>query len=63
MARAMNGFQQHARHGDVLIFAPEVLAPSFYYARVFDCGRGGLKDESDRDKQTLLARERATAFF
>ena len=59
--RAMHGFLKHARPGDALIFAPELLAPSIYYGRVFSQPDGTLREESDRYAQSLvyarLARE------
>jgi len=52
--RAMAGFKRHASKGDVLIFAPELLQPDIYYARVFPDQQGRLTEESDRYAQALL---------
>ena len=55
--RAMAGFLQNAGKGDVLIFAPELLAGTYYYARLFPNARGELAEESDRYAEALqLAR-------
>jgi hypothetical protein len=52
--RAMQGFLQSAKAGDYLVFAPEILAPSIYYARQFTAPDGSLKEESDRYAQALV---------
>jgi len=52
--RAMRGFLKHALAGDVLIFAPELLAGTYYYARLFRDIHGKLVEESDRYAQALL---------
>lgn len=52
--RAMGGFLRHAGPGDFLIFAPEILAPFIYYARVFPGPDGQLREESDRWQQALV---------
>ena len=44
--RAMAGFLRWARPGDVLIFAPELLAGTYYYARLFPDSTGTLIEES-----------------
>jgi hypothetical protein len=60
--RAMEGFRTHAGRGDVLIFAPEVLTPKFYYARLVD--RGGMRtEEADRYAQALLCRDIARDLY
>jgi hypothetical protein len=46
--RAMQGFLNTARAGDVLVFAPELLHPEINYARVFRDTNGKLTEESDR---------------
>jgi hypothetical protein len=51
--RAMMGFIRAARPGDILIFAPELLAGTHYYARMFPNGSGALVEESDRYAQAL----------
>ncbi|MDF3127784.1 hypothetical protein P0Y35_01110 [Kiritimatiellaeota bacterium B1221] len=48
--RSMRGFKTHAGPGDVLIFAPELLSPTFDYAR---CDKHG-NEECDRYAQALL---------
>lgn len=59
--RAMSGFRKSAGPGDVLIFAPELLEGTYYYARLFPDAEGQLVEESDRfaEAKTLaqLARE------
>jgi len=50
----MLGFLRAARRGDVLIFAPELLTGSNYYARMFPNPSGQLLEESDRYAQALL---------
>mgnify|MGYP005848356673 CR=1 FL=1 len=55
---AMRGFLAEAGPGDVLIFAPELLQPSIFYARTFE-GR----EECDRWQQALLYAELARACF
>jgi hypothetical protein len=52
--RAMRGFLDHAKEGDVLIFAPELLSGTYYYARMFADARGKLVEETDRYQQALL---------
>ena len=61
--RAMRGFQSHAGPGDVLVFAPEILAPTYYYARVFRDSGGRFVEESDRYAQALLYRRVALDCF
>lgn len=61
--RAMMGFLQNAIKGDVLIFAPELLAGTYYYARKFPDASGLLKEESDRYAQAILLTELAHACF
>lgn len=60
---AMSGFIQHTAAGDVLIFAPELLTSSIYYARVFPDANGVLREESDRYAQALLYTEFARDCF
>jgi hypothetical protein len=52
--RAMAGFLKSAKPGDYLIFAPEILAPNIYYARMFPGPDGALREESDRYAQALV---------
>jgi hypothetical protein len=58
---AMSGFYRNACPGDVLIFAPELLAGTHYYARKFVDSNGNLREESDRYAEAqayaALARE------
>lgn len=61
--RAMRGFLANADRGDVLIFAPEILAPTYYYARVFRDSTGRFVEESDRYAQALLYRRVALEAF
>ncbi|MEX2607438.1 MAG: hypothetical protein WD708_08840 [Kiritimatiellia bacterium] len=51
---AMRAFKIHAGPGDVLIFAPELLASHIYYARVFLDAQGTLREETDRYAQARL---------
>jgi hypothetical protein len=51
--RAMSGFIRNAKRGDVLIFAPELLAGTYYYARKFPDSTGNLKEESDRYAEAM----------
>jgi hypothetical protein len=50
---AMQGFRAHAKSGDVLIFAPELLAGTYYYARCFPEPGRHLVEESDRYAEAL----------
>lgn len=61
--RAMVGFLSAAQPGDVLIFAPELLAGTYYYARQFPGAGGALHEETDRYAQALLYRELARSCF
>jgi hypothetical protein len=61
--RAMAGFIGAAHPGDVLIFAPELLAPTHYYARMFPQSSGELLEESDRYVQALLYKDLARTCF
>lgn len=61
--RSMAGFLETAQPGDVLIFAPELLAGTYYYARQFPNASGVLEEESDRYAQSLLYRDLARACF
>lgn len=61
--RAMMGFIRAARPGDILIFAPELLAGTHYYARMFPNGSGTLVEESDRYAQALLYNQVAGICF
>lgn len=61
--RAMLGFLRAAQPGDFLIFAPELLAGSHYYARKFPDHAGHLREESDRYAQALLYKQLARSCF
>jgi len=61
--RAMLGSLRAAVPGDVLIFAPEILAGAHYYARLFPDASGKLTEESDRYAQALLYQELARVCF
>jgi hypothetical protein len=60
---AMLGFLRSAHKGDVLIFAPELLPGTHYYARLFPDNSGRLAEESDRYAQALLLKDLARACF
>jgi hypothetical protein len=60
---AMAGFLRHAAPGDLLVFAPELLRASIYYARVFPGPDGTLREESDRYAEALLLNEIARDCF
>lgn len=61
--RAMQGFLANAGTGDILVFAPEILAPTYYYARVFRNQAGRFVEESDRYGQAILYRQIAVECF
>jgi hypothetical protein len=61
--RAMAGFLGGAGKGDVLIFAPELLSGTYYYARLFPDAAGQMKEESDRYAQAILLRDLARLCF
>lgn len=61
--RAMLGFLRNANLGDVLIFAPELLPGTYYYARLFLDASGQMVEESDRYAQALLYKDLAHACF
>jgi len=60
---AMRGFLSGAGSGDVLIFAPELLSGTHYYARLFPDASGRLVEESDRYAEALLYRDFARECF
>lgn len=51
---SMRGFLSSAGPGDHLIFAPELLAPDIYYARLVPDATGGLREEGNRWEQSLV---------
>jgi hypothetical protein len=61
--RAMLGFLRNAVHGDALIFAPELLASTHYYARLIPDVSGKLVEESDRYAQALIYKDLAQGCF
>lgn len=61
--RAMLGFLRTAGPGDVLIFAPELLSGTNYYARKFPDPSAQLTEESDRYAEALLYKDLAHACF
>jgi hypothetical protein len=70
--RCFDGFLATAGPGDQLIFAPELLPASldfggqrqdFNYARLFDNGDGGMREESDRWEQATLLWDIAARTF
>jgi hypothetical protein len=61
--RAMAGFLRNAGKGDVLIFAPELLSGTYYYARKFPDASGRLEEESDRYDQAILLKDLARICF
>jgi hypothetical protein len=61
--RAFAGFKQNAGPGDLLIFAPELLRPDIYYARVFPGAKGKLTEETDRYAQAKLYQQIARTLY
>jgi hypothetical protein len=61
--RAMCGFIRAASPGDVLIFAPELLSRTNYYARLVPDASGEPAEESDRYAEALLYKDLAHACF
>lgn len=61
--RAMVGFLANSQIGDSLIFAPELLPGTHYYARMFLHSSGHLIEESDRYAQALLYKSLARSCF
>jgi hypothetical protein len=61
--RAMQGFLRAAAPGDYLIFAPELLSGTYYYARLFPDCHGKLVEETDRYQQALLYQQMARGCF
>lgn len=61
--RAMVGFLRGAGRGDVLVFAPELLSATHYYARMFPGASDGLTEETDRYAQASLLKDLAHACF
>jgi hypothetical protein len=61
--RTMLGFLRNALPGDVLIFAPELLASTHFYARLVPNASGQFVEESDRYSQALIYKDLARACF
>src|SRR3984957_815991 len=61
--RAIAGFLRNAGKGDVLIFAPELLSGTYYYARKFSDASGQLEEECDRYDQAILLKDLARTCF
>jgi hypothetical protein len=61
--RSMAGFLRNAGQGDVLIFAPELLSGTHYYARKFPDASGQLKEECDRYAQAIVLKDLARFCF
>lgn len=61
--RAMRGFLRAAGPGDFLIFAPELLAGTHYYARLFPAADGVLSEESDRYREAIVYQQIARECF
>ncbi len=61
--RAMRGFLCAAGPGDFLIFAPELLAGTHYYARLIPAPDGVLTEESDRYHEALVYQQIARECF
>jgi hypothetical protein len=62
-ARTMRGFREKAGPGDVLIFTPELLSGTHYYARLFPGPSGRMTEESDRYAQARLYADIARRLF
>ena len=60
---AMRGFLDRAGPGDILVFAPELLSGTHYYARLFPGPNGEMVEESDRYAQALLYADIARQLF
>lgn len=61
--RAFAGFLASAGPGDYIVFAPELLRPSIYYARELPDANGVLREESNRWEQALVLRGIAEECF
>ncbi len=51
--RAFEGFLRNAAPGEHLVFCPEILSETHYYARVFPNTHGQMTEESDRYAEAL----------
>jgi hypothetical protein len=61
--RSFRGFISKASRGDVLIFAPELLASSNFYARTISAPDGSQQEETDRYDQALILSRLARKLF
>ncbi|MCW8132694.1 MAG: hypothetical protein KIS92_20270 [Planctomycetota bacterium] len=61
--RCFQGFLKTAQPGDFICFAPELLHPEIYYARVFKNEKGEMIEESDRWEQAKLLSKVAREAF
>lgn len=61
--RCFQGFMKRAQPGDYICFAPELLHPEIYYARVFKNEKGEMVEESDRWEQAKLLSKVAREAF
>lgn len=52
--RSFVGFLKSAKPGDYICFAPELLGPNIYYARLIKNSQGEPQEECDRWEQALL---------
>jgi hypothetical protein len=52
--RCFKGFLKTAKPGDYICFAPELLPPNIYYARLIKDATGVEREECDRWQQALL---------
>jgi hypothetical protein len=59
----MRGFRENAGPGDVLLFTPELLSGTYYYARLFSGPGGEMVEESDRYAQAILYAKVARKLF
>ena len=57
--RSFAGFLKSAQPGDYLVFAPELLSPTYHYARLIKNSSGEEVEEGDRWQQALLYLELA----
>lgn len=61
--RCFAGFLKTARPGDYICFAPELLHPEIFYARLFRNEKGELTEECDRWEQAKLLTKVAQEAF
>ncbi|MBI3830359.1 MAG: hypothetical protein HY291_12635 [Planctomycetes bacterium] len=61
--RSFAGFLKTAKPGDYICFAPELLHPEIYYARLFKDVKGEMVEECDRWEQAKLLTKVAKEAF